>query len=124
MTHDNCIFCKIVAGQIPSAQVYSDDDVVVFKDINPAADLHLLMVPRKHIATLQDCQPEDQALLGKMMLLAPKLAREQGYAFDGDASNIDGNGFRVVMNTGPGGGQEVYHLHMHILAGPRPWKRM
>ena len=112
MTHDNCIFCKIVAGQIPSAQVYSDDDVVVFKDINPAAD------------TLQDCQPEDQALLGKMMLLAPKLAREQGYAFDGDASNIDGNGFRVVMNTGPGGGQEVYHLHMHILAGPRPWKRM
>ncbi|MFK0379895.1 histidine triad nucleotide-binding protein [Pandoraea sp. NPDC090278] len=124
MTHDNCIFCKIVAGQIPSAQVYSDDDVVVFKDINPAADLHLLMVPRKHIATLQDCQPEDQALLGKMMLLAPKLARDAGYAFDGDASKTDGNGFRVVMNTGPGGGQEVYHLHMHILAGPRPWKRM
>ncbi len=82
------------------------------------------MVPRKHIATLQDCQPEDQALLGKMMLLAPKLAAEQGYRFDGDASNIEGNGFRVVMNTGPGGGQEVYHLHMHILAGPRPWKRM
>ncbi|VVE23143.1 HIT family hydrolase [Pandoraea eparura] len=124
MTQDNCIFCKIIAGQIPSAQVHADDDVVVFKDINPAADLHLLMVPRKHIATLQDCEPGDQALLGKMMLLAPKLAAEQGYRFDGDASNIEGNGFRVVMNTGPGGGQEVYHLHMHILAGPRPWKRM
>lgn len=124
MTHENCIFCKIIAGQIPSAQVYADDDVVVFKDINPAADLHLLMVPRKHIATLQDCQPEDQALLGKMMLLAPEVAAEQGYRFDGDTSNDDGNGFRVVTNTGPGGGQEVYHLHMHILAGPRPWKRM
>ncbi|MGC7406391.1 histidine triad nucleotide-binding protein [Pandoraea pneumonica] len=124
MTHDNCIFCKIVAGQIPSTQVYADDDVIVFKDINPAADLHLLMVPRKHIATLQDCQPEDQALLGKMLLLAPKLAAEQGYHYDGDPENVDGNGFRVVVNNGPGGGQEVYHLHMHILAGPRPWKRM
>jgi len=124
MTHDNCIFCKIVAGQIPSTQVYADDDVIVFKDINPAADLHLLMVPRKHIATLQDARPEDQALLGKMLLLAPKLAAEQGYAYDGDPENVDGNGFRVVVNNGPGGGQEVYHLHMHILAGPRPWKRM
>ncbi|GAB3630122.1 histidine triad nucleotide-binding protein [Pandoraea terrae] len=123
MSHDNCIFCKIVAGQIPSAQVYADDDVIVFKDINPAAELHLLVVPRRHIPTLQDCSVEDQGLLGRMLLLAPKLARDAGFAFEA-GSHREANGFRVVMNTGPGGGQEVYHIHMHVLAGPRPWKRM
>lgn len=123
MSHDDCLFCKIAAGQIQSEQVYADDDLIVIKDIRPAAALHLLVVPRRHIPTLQDCGGEEQALLGKMMLLAPKLAKDAGYAYE-PGSDKDANGFRVVMNIGPGGGQEVYHIHMHVLAGPRPWKRM
>lgn len=115
MSHDpNCIFCKITAGEIPSRQVYQDDDVIVFHDIRPAAPMHLLIVPREHIPTLADSDTAHQALLGKMLLLAPKLARENGAT----------NGFRVVVNNGPDGGQEVYHLHVHVLGGPRPWKGM
>jgi len=113
-TDPNCIFCRIVRGEIPSKKAYEDDDVLVFHDINPAAPVHLLMVPKEHFATLADAKPEHGRLLGKMMLLAPRLAREQGVT----------NGFRVVANNGPDGGQEVYHLHMHVLGGPRPWKRL
>lgn len=115
MSHDpNCIFCKIAAGEIPSRRVYEDDDVIVFHDIHPAAPMHLLIVPREHIPTLADATEAQQALLGKMLLLAPKLAKENGAA----------NGFRVVVNNGKDGGQEVYHLHVHVLGGPRPWKGM
>ncbi|MGI4848845.1 MAG: histidine triad nucleotide-binding protein [Janthinobacterium lividum] len=119
---DNCIFCKIVAGQIPSSRVYEDDDVIAFHDINPAAPLHLLVVPKEHVATLADCSGEHAPMLGKMMLLAPRLASEFGSAIETDATGKMSGGFRTVFNVGPGGGQEVYHLHLHILGGARPWR--
>jgi histidine triad (HIT) family protein len=114
MTHDaNCIFCKIVAGQIPSRKAYEDEELLVFHDIKPWAPVHLLIIPKQHIATHADVQPEHERLLGRMLLLAPKLAREHGAT----------NGFRSIINTGPDGGQEVYHLHLHVIGGPRPWKQ-
>ena len=114
MTDPNCIFCRIVKGELPAKKIYEDDELIVFPDIHPAAPVHLLMVPREHFATLADAQPRHVALLGKMLLLAPLLAREQGAT----------NGYRVVINNGPDGGQEVYHLHVHVLGGARPWKRL
>jgi histidine triad (HIT) family protein len=102
----DCIFCKIVAGTIPSTQIYADDDVIVFKDINPLAPVHFLIVPREHIESLASCDASHQALLGKMLLLAPKLAKEQGLA-----------GFRTMINTGREGGQEVFHIHVHVFGG-------
>lgn len=112
--HDpNCIFCKIVAGQIPSKKAYEDEELLAFHDINPWAPVHVLIIPKAHIATLYDAEPGDQALLGRMMGLAPRLMRELGVS----------DGFRTIVNTGPNGGQEVYHLHMHVMGGPRPWKR-
>jgi histidine triad (HIT) family protein len=107
----NCIFCKIVSGQLPSKKIYEDEDLIAFNDIHPKAPIHLLVVPKEHVESLMTASPHHQALTGKMLLLAPRLAREQGST----------NGFRVVINNGPGGGQEVFHLHMHVLAGPRPW---
>ncbi len=113
MSHDpNCLFCRIAAGQIPSSKVYEDDELLAFKDIHPAAPVHLLIIPKVHIASLADADEGHAALLGRMLALAPRLAREQGAM----------NGFRTVINTGPDGGQEVYHLHMHVMGGPRPWK--
>ena len=113
MSHDpNCIFCRIAAGEIPAQKVHEDDELIAFKDIRPAAPVHLLIIPRQHIAGLADTTAEHEALLGRMLTLAPRLAREQGAD----------NGFRVVINTGPDGGQEVYHLHVHVMGGPRPWK--
>ena len=117
---DNCIFCKIVAGTIPSKKAYEDEDLIVFHDINPAAPVHLLMVPREHIATLADCADRHQSLLGKMMLLAPKLAQEHGGGYQNGADGPAG-GFKTLVNTGPDGGQEVYHLHLHVMGGPRLW---
>jgi len=118
---DNCIFCKIVAGSIPSKKVFEDEDLIVFHDINPAAPMHLLMVPREHIATLADSSDEHQALLGKMLLLAPKLAQAHGGGYQNGADGPTG-GFKTLINTGPDGGQEVYHLHLHLMGGPRPWR--
>jgi histidine triad (HIT) family protein len=103
----DCLFCKIIAGEIPSEQVYSDEQVVVFKDINPKAPVHLLMVPREHIKSLNELQAQHEGLIAYMMRLLPQIAKEQG---------LD-NGFRTVINTGPGGGQEVFHLHIHLLGG-------
>ncbi len=117
---DNCIFCKIAAGTIPSKKVYEDEDLIVFHDINPAAPMHLLVVPREHIPTLADCTDRHQALLGKMLTLAPKLAAEHGGGFRHD-DNGPAGGFKTLFNTGPDGGQEVYHLHLHVMGGPRPW---
>lgn len=112
MTHDpNCPFCKIVAGQIPSKKVYEDEQVLVFHDIHPWAPVHILLIPKLHVASMADVGPEHAALLGHMTVLVPQLLRELGVA----------NGFRTVINTGPDGGQEVYHLHMHAMGGPRPW---
>ena len=109
----NCIFCKIVAGQIPSKKVHEDDDVLAFHDIHPWAPVHVLLIPKQHLATLADAGPEHDVLLGKMLSLAPRLMKQLGVS----------NGFRTVVNTGPDGGQEVYHLHMHVFGGPRPWAR-
>lgn len=104
---DNCIFCKIVRGEIPSRKVYEDDEMYAFHDIHPAAPVHFMLIPKLHIASLLDADDSHAALLGKMMTMAPKLAKEQG---------LD-NGFRTVINTGKGGGQEVFHLHIHIIGG-------
>ncbi|WP_158934237.1 histidine triad nucleotide-binding protein [Burkholderia sp. S171] len=119
MSQENCIFCKIAAGEIPSKKVHEDDEFVAFHDINPAAPVHVLVIPRKHIETLSSCTEADAPLLGRMLSLTARLADELGVAYTGGDT-----GFRTVINTGPGGGQEVYHIHAHILAGKRPWRRM
>jgi histidine triad (HIT) family protein len=114
MSYDpHCIFCKIVAGQIPARKAYEDDDVVAFHDIHPWAPVHLLLVPKRHIPTMESVTTDDQALMGKLMVLAPKLMAEHGVT----------GGFRQVINTGRDGAQEVYHLHMHVMGGPRPWAK-
>lgn len=120
---DNCLFCKIAAKQIPSKLVYEDEDVMAFHDINPAAPVHFLIIPKQHVGTLADCNESHAALLGKMMLLAPKLAEEQGCGYVAGANGAIGmGGFKTLFNTGPDGGQEVYHLHLHVIGGPRPWR--
>ncbi len=102
----DCIFCKIVAGEIPCTKVYEDDEVLAFKDINPIAKVHILLIPKRHIESLAACTEEDAAILSKLTLLAPKLAAEQGLT-----------GFRTMINTGKSGGQEVFHLHYHVFGG-------
>ena len=117
MNHDpDCLFCKIIAGKIPSEKLYEDDDCLAFNDIHPAAPIHFLMIPKKHIAMLAEVTLEDTELLGKIMVLAPKIALQAG------ARSGKAGGFKVLINNGADGGQEVYHMHMHVLAGPRPWK--
>lgn len=106
----DCIFCKIVAGQLPSRKIYEDDDVFVFHDIHPFARVHFMIIPRLHIASLSDAMPEHQAILGKILLLAPRLAKEQGLE----------TGFKTLINTGRGGGQEVFHIHVHVFGGGDP----
>jgi histidine triad (HIT) family protein len=103
-----CLFCKIVRGEIPSSKVYEDADIFAFQDIQPLAPVHFMIVPKKHIASLADCGMGEQALLGKILAMAPRLAREQGST----------DGFRTIINTGRVGRQEVYHLHVHIIGGP------
>jgi histidine triad (HIT) family protein len=102
----SCIFCKIIDGDIPSAKIYEDDEVIAFNDIRPIAPVHFLIVPKQHIESLSDCDAEQQALLGRILLLAPELARQQEL-----------NGFRTMINTGREGGQEVFHLHVHVFGG-------
>lgn len=102
----DCIFCKIIKGDIPSMRIYEDDDVVAFNDIHPIAPVHFMIVPKLHLESLADCNGNQQKLLGKLLLLAPKLAKEQGL-----------NGFRTMINTGREGGQEVFHLHVHVFGG-------
>ena len=119
---DNCLFCKIAAKQIPSSIVFEDDDLLAFKDIHPSAPMHLLVIPKVHVSTLSECSDTHVALLGKMLALAPKLAAEHGCAVTYDADGAPGGGFKTLINSGPDGGQEVYHLHMHVVGGPRPWR--
>ncbi|HJU71149.1 MAG TPA: histidine triad nucleotide-binding protein [Paucimonas sp.] len=119
---DNCIFCKISAGKIPSKVIYDDEDVIAFHDINPAAPVHFLIVPKQHIPTLSDCTESHAALLSKMLLLAPRLAQEQGCGYQAHGDGNGSGGFKTQFNTGPDGGQEVYHLHLHVIGGPRPWR--
>jgi histidine triad (HIT) family protein len=118
----DCIFCKIAAKQIPSKLVYEDEELVAFHDINPAAPVHLLIVPKLHVESLADCGADHEALLGKMMLLAPKLAQEHGCGYTANGDGTGSGGFKTLFNTGPDGGQEVYHLHLHVIGGPRPWR--
>ena len=105
----DCLFCKIAEGEIPSDTVYEDDQVIVFKDLYPKAKVHLLVVPREHVESLKEMDASRDALMAHMMRLLPKLAEEQG---------LD-TGFRTIINTGPGGGQEIFHLHIHLLGGGR-----
>jgi histidine triad (HIT) family protein len=109
----DCIFCKIVAGQVPARKVFEDEELLVFHDIHPWAPVHVLVIPKMHIVSLADAGPQHEALLGRMLGLAPRLMKELGVV----------NGFRTVINTGQDGGQEVQHLHMHVFGGPRPWQR-
>ncbi len=118
---DNCLFCKIAAKKIPSSIVYEDDELLAFKDIHPAAPVHLLVIPKLHVATLSECNDSHAALLGKMLTLAPKLAAEHGCAVTYDEAGTPGGGYKTLINSGPDGGQEVYHLHMHLVGGARPW---
>lgn len=116
--HDpDCIFCKIIAGQIPSRKIHEDEDIFVFHDIHPWAPVHFLMVPRLHIPSMAQLTHEHERLMGRLMLLAPRLAMEQG------CNPYPEGGFRMVCNTGAEGAQEVHHLHVHIMGGPRPWLR-
>lgn len=119
MSHSdpNCIFCKIAAGQIPSRKVHEDDEMLAFHDINPWAPIHFLMIPKEHIVSLAHVEERHAGLLGRMMALAGKLAQQEGCVPYPDG------GFRVVSNTGEHGGQEVHHLHFHVIGGPRPWKK-
>ena len=117
MTDPNCLFCKIVAGKIPSKLVYQDDDIYAFHDIHPWAPVHFLMIPKMHIPSLAQVDDDQAALIGRMMALAPRLALIEG------CSPYPEGGFRVVSNTGTEGGQEVHHLHFHVMGGPRPWLR-
>lgn len=112
MQDNNCLFCRIASGEIPCKKVYEDEDVLAFHDINPRAPVHFLIIPKKHIQSLAHAQEEDTALLGKMLSLTRVLAKQEGCE----------NGFRTIINTGRDGGQEVAHLHIHVLGGKRPWK--
>jgi histidine triad (HIT) family protein len=103
----DCLFCKIAAKQIPSKIVYEDDDVFAFEDIGPQAPTHILICPRKHFASLNEASAEDQAVLGKLQLVAAEYARKLNLM----------EGYRTVVNTGPGAGQSVFHLHLHLLGG-------
>ena len=102
----DCLFCKIIDRVIPATTIYEDDDVIVFNDIKPMAKVHFLIVPKLHIDSLKECDETHQSLLGKMLLLAPKLASEQKL-----------QGFKTLINTGREGGQEIFHIHVHVFGG-------
>jgi len=107
---DDCLFCKIARGEIPSRQVYEDDEIFAFHDINPARPVHILVIPKRHITSLATTSDADIPVLGRMLAVANKLASENGSP----------DGFRVIINNGRVGGQEVAHLHAHIVGGPEP----
>ena len=104
----DCIFCKIIAGEMGGPPLYQDDDVTAFQDINPQAPTHILVVPNKHLASVSEATAEDQAVLGKLLLIAAKLAQDEG---------IVEPGYRLIINNGPGAGQVVFHLHLHVMGG-------
>lgn len=106
----DCIFCKIIKGEIPSNKVYEDDEILAFHDINPAAPIHILVIPKKHISMLTDLRKEDEALVGKIYTTINKIAEKEGFKEQG---------YRVIANCGKDSGQEVMHIHFHILAGKK-----
>ena len=105
---EDCLFCKLISGEIPATEVYRDNDIFAFEDINPIAPTHILVIPIKHLSDIKSANEDDQQLLGKILLIANQIATEKGLAKDG---------FRYVINTGKNGGQTVYHLHLHIIGG-------
>ena len=109
-TVQDCIFCKIARGEVPAKKVYEDADVLAFHDINPAAPVHFMLIPKRHIPSLAEVTPNDAGVLGKMLALCGRLAREQGSP----------DGFRTIVNTGRIGRQDVKHVHIHVLGGPKP----
>ena len=117
----DCIFCKIANKELPSTIVYENERILVFRDIHPAAPTHLLIIPKRHIPTLSHCSHSDTALLGEIMALIPELAKKEGIAVE-EEGGLSKGGFRIVINAGPDGQQDVYHLHVHLMGGPRPWK--
>jgi histidine triad (HIT) family protein len=104
----NCLFCKIAQGEIPAAVIFEDNELMAFRDIRPQAPAHLLVISKRHIATINDTVAEDEQLLGKMILTAKQLAEHEGFGE---------TGYRLVFNVNSGGGQEVYHIHLHLLGG-------
>ena len=106
----DCIFCKIIAGEIPSTKVYEDETATAFRDINPVAPTHVLIIPNKHIASINELDPEDEALIGHLFTVAKQIAAEEGIAE---------SGYRLIINTGDDGGQVVYHLHLHLIGGQK-----
>ena len=108
MVAEDCLFCRIVAGDIPCDEVYSDEDVLAFRDINPAAPVHILIIPKRHIASVAEADDGDEALMGRLLLRANMIAEREGLAEEG---------YRYVINTGGHGGQTVFHVHLHILGG-------
>ena len=107
---NDCIFCKIARGEIPSKKVFEDEDLFAFHDIHPVAPVHFMVIPKQHIPSLNEADMSHQAILGKLLVKAGELARNQGLT----------DGFRTIINTGRIGRQEVYHLHIHIMGGPEP----
>jgi histidine triad (HIT) family protein len=105
---DPCLFCSIVRNEIKSNSVFSDDQVIAFRDIHPVAPTHILIVPRRHIRSMNDIRPEDEGLIGHMFTIASQLARQE---------NIHEGGYRIIVNTGPDGGQTIFHLHLHLIGG-------
>ena len=106
----SCLFCKVVAGEIPSKRVHEDERLVAFEDINPQAALHVLVVPKRHIATLNDLQPSDDSLVGEMVRRGAAIANERGFG---------AGGYRTVFNCNADAGQTVFHIHLHVLGGRR-----
>lgn len=114
MSDPGCIFCRMVRGEIPARKVHEDDEVLAFHDIHPQAPVHFLVIPKAHLASLADCDLTHAGVLGRMLALVPALARQEGAT----------DGFRTIINTGRVGGQEVYHLHIHVIGGQEPLGRM
>ncbi|MBP1961465.1 histidine triad nucleotide-binding protein [Paenibacillus aceris] len=106
----DCIFCKIVAGELPSKKVYEDGEILAFHDIQPASPIHVLIIPKKHIASLADAKAEDWPLMGQMQAAAAQIAREL---------DVEESGYRVITNIGANAGQIVHHIHYHLMAGAR-----
>ena len=110
----DCVFCKIVRGEIPSRKVYEDDEILGFDDIHPLAPMHFMLIPKRHIASLAEATMDDAGVLGRIMALTGRLAREQGSP----------EGYRTIVNTGRIGRQDVMHVHVHVVGGPNPLGRM
>ncbi len=116
---EDCLFCKIAANLVPADKVFENDELLVFKDIYPAAPVHFLIIPKVHISTLSDCRGRDTGMLGRMLALVPLLTAGHGCEVKMEVDGSRSGGFKTLINTGPDGGQEIYHLHMHVIGGGR-----